>query len=72
MNKLKASEPLPSPHSYNQSSVLDAYHKQITQQYQDSRSDLRKEAEVAFNSYEEEQNVPIFTSLLLEFEKRNR
>ena len=57
MSKLKSSEPLPSPHSYSQTSVLDIYHKQITQQYQDSRSELRKEAEAAFNAYEEEQNV---------------
>ena len=60
MKKLKASEELPSPHSYSTSSVLDAYHKQISQQYQEKRSDIRKEAENAFNQYEEEQNVFFF------------
>lgn len=59
-NQLRSMKSMPSPHSYPEGSVLDAYHKQITQQYQETRSDLRKEAEDAFNAYEEEQNVLSF------------
>ena len=46
-----------STSSDSSSSVLDSYFKQVSKQYDGSRADLRKEAEDAFNAYEEEQNV---------------
>ena len=57
MKAIKASSQVLSTSSDSSSSVLDSYFKQVSKQYDGSRADLRKEAEDAFNAYEEEQNV---------------
>lgn len=57
MKEIKASSQVLSTSTDSSSSVLDSYFKQVSKQYDGSRADLRKEAEDAFNAYEEEQNV---------------
>ena len=57
MKEIKASSQVLSTSSDSSSSVLDSYFKQVSKQYDGSRADLRKEAEDAFNAYEEEHNV---------------
>ena len=57
MKEIKASSQVLSTSSDSSSSVLDSYFKQVSKQYDGSRADLRKEAEDAFNAYEEEQSV---------------
>lgn len=57
MKEIKASSQVLTSSTDSSSPVLDSYFKQVSKQYDGSRADLRREAEDAFNAYEEEQNV---------------